>query len=102
MRLFILGNGFDKAHGLPTGYDDFRDYLELHNPGFLIEFEKIHNYYPVEEERLSPVALEERKNSIKETLWQNFELNLSKFDMETILDESARCRSERYNGCPLE
>lgn len=92
MRLFVLGNGFDKAHGLPTGYDDFRDYLEIHNPGFLIEFEKIHNHYPVEEERLSPVALEKRKNSIKETLWQNFELNLSKFDMETILDESESLR----------
>lgn len=27
MRLFIVGNGFDKDHGLPTGYDSFRKYL---------------------------------------------------------------------------
>ncbi|HDR3908604.1 MULTISPECIES: bacteriophage abortive infection AbiH family protein [Bacillus cereus group] len=26
-KLFILGNGFDRAHGLPTSYEDFRKYL---------------------------------------------------------------------------
>ncbi|WP_278962843.1 bacteriophage abortive infection AbiH family protein [Mitsuokella multacida] len=26
-QLFIIGNGFDKAHGLPTGYEDFYRYL---------------------------------------------------------------------------
>ena len=26
--LFLIGNGFDKVHGLPTGYNDFRDYVE--------------------------------------------------------------------------
>lgn len=26
--LFLIGNGFDKAHGLPTGYNDFRDYVK--------------------------------------------------------------------------
>ena len=28
MRLFIIGNGFDVAHQLPTSYDNFRKYLE--------------------------------------------------------------------------
>ena len=27
MALYILGNGFDLAHGLKTRYSDFRDYL---------------------------------------------------------------------------
>lgn len=27
-NLFIIGNGFDLAHGLPTSYADFRKYLE--------------------------------------------------------------------------
>ncbi len=22
-RIILIGNGFDKAHGLPTGYEDF-------------------------------------------------------------------------------
>lgn len=26
-KLFIIGNGFDRAHGLATSYDDFRQYL---------------------------------------------------------------------------
>ena len=27
-RLFIVGNGFDVAHGLPTKYRDFKFYLK--------------------------------------------------------------------------
>lgn len=27
MRLFVIGNGFDRAHKLPTSYEDFRQYL---------------------------------------------------------------------------
>ena len=26
-KLFVIGNGFDSAHGLPTSYDEFRQYL---------------------------------------------------------------------------
>ncbi|MCG8839007.1 hypothetical protein G1K37_11685, partial [Tenacibaculum dicentrarchi] len=26
-RIIIIGNGFDKAHNLPTGYGDFMNYL---------------------------------------------------------------------------
>lgn len=26
-KLFVIGNGFDRAHGLPTSYDDFRKFL---------------------------------------------------------------------------
>lgn len=31
MRLVIIGNGFDRSINLPTGYDDFREYLEANN-----------------------------------------------------------------------
>ena len=31
MNLFIIGNGFDLAHGLKTGYTDFKEYLGEHN-----------------------------------------------------------------------
>ena len=27
-KLFIIGNGFDRAHGLRTGYEDFHKYLK--------------------------------------------------------------------------
>ena len=28
MKLYILGNGFDVAHGLPTKYLDFENYVK--------------------------------------------------------------------------
>lgn len=31
-RFYIIGNGFDLHHGLPTGLNDFRKYLKSHNP----------------------------------------------------------------------
>lgn len=26
-RFFVIGNGFDRHHGMPTGFNDFRDYV---------------------------------------------------------------------------
>lgn len=31
-NLFVLGNGFDLAHGLKTSYNDFRDFFQLKHP----------------------------------------------------------------------
>ena len=39
MKLFIIGNGFDKGHGLNTSYWDFRTYLKNMYPEFLYAFE---------------------------------------------------------------
>ena len=39
MKLYIIGNGFDIAHKLPTNYWDFRKYLEYVDYGFLNAFE---------------------------------------------------------------
>ena len=40
MKLYIIGNGFDRAHHLPTRYWDFRTYLAQHYPDFLSLFEE--------------------------------------------------------------
>lgn len=37
-KLFIIGNGFDIAHGLPTRYSDFQDYLMENYPGASDEY----------------------------------------------------------------
>ena len=37
-RLFILGNGFDKAHGIACDYSDFGHYLEENNWSFYENF----------------------------------------------------------------
>lgn len=46
MKLFIIGNGFDIGHGLPTHYWDFRTYLENRDPSFLTAFEEHYDIYP--------------------------------------------------------
>lgn len=64
MRLFIVGNGFDRAHDLPTSYWDFRTFLETNYPDFLESFEQ--HYYIVSNDS------EEFKRNL---LWNDFETN---------------------------
>ena len=49
MDLFIIGNGFDLAHGLKTTYSDFRTFLEINDPGYLHRFEELFNEYRYEQ-----------------------------------------------------
>ena len=41
MKLFIIGNGFDKGHGLNTSYWDFRTYLKNMYPEFCMRLKAI-------------------------------------------------------------
>ena len=47
-RMLIVGNGFDLEHGLKTAYWNFREYLEENHLDFLIAFEKMYNFYPID------------------------------------------------------
>lgn len=58
-RLFVIGNGFDRAHDLPTSYEDFREYVEKID---IIFYESISRYIPEEE------------------LWSDFEFALGELD----------------------
>ena len=44
--LFVIGNGFDRAHGLKTSYWDFRKYLEKYAEYFLVQMEKMYSIAP--------------------------------------------------------
>ena len=46
MKLYIIGNGFDLAHELPTSYWDFRSFLKLAPPAFLEAIEEHYDLYP--------------------------------------------------------
>ena len=48
MNILVLGNGFDLAHGLPTSYKDFLDYLSVIE--FLCDEHNKHQSYPNEKE----------------------------------------------------
>ena len=47
--LYIIGNGFDIAHGIPTTYWRFREYLEKVNLEFLLTFEQLYDIEPLDD-----------------------------------------------------
>lgn len=77
MDLFIIGNGFDIAHGLPSKYDNFREYLDQEYWDFLIELEKLYDCKP------------NGKKWSKEWLWQDFEKNLSAINDTAVIEWGA-------------
>ena len=44
-KLFIIGNGFDIAHDLPTRYSDFRAYLKKQYPNAIIQDDTVPEEY---------------------------------------------------------
>lgn len=94
-NLFILGNGFDLAHGLPTSYEDFRKYLyeeydissEI-RPGIHIETKTLPDGDEVFDEK---EAVEFLVTLISETelngdQWSDLENSMGKFDFEDYLE----------------
>ena len=67
-RLVIIGNGFDRAHNLPTSYYDFKEYLRIYAREF---YEAICKYIPEEE------------------LWFQFEMALGELDKYQVQEENA-------------
>ncbi|MBB4231014.1 bacteriophage abortive infection AbiH family protein [Rhizobium mongolense] len=65
-RLFIIGNGFDLAHGIPSSYSDFGRYLEVVDPT-VSRF--IREYLYVDED-----------------FWSCFEERLGSFDSENVIE----------------
>lgn len=47
-ELYIIGNGFDKKHGLKTFYWNFREYLEKYEEDFLFQMERMYDFAPFE------------------------------------------------------
>lgn len=69
-QLYIIGNGFDIHHGIPSRYSNYRDWLE-ENDAVLIE--RLRNYYDVDDKEW----------------WNQFELELGHPDMADYIDETA-------------
>lgn len=66
MKLYILGNGFDLKHGLPTRYSDFADFCKIKDPNL---YELINQTFP---------------NITTNSLWSNFEEGLGTPDSSAI------------------
>lgn len=87
MKLFIIGNGFDKAHGLPTSYWDFRTFLENRYPDFLYTFEELYYIYPN-----SDIAAKYK------LLWNELETNLANIDENVIVEQAVSIDMDLESG----
>lgn len=69
-KLYIIGNGFDKYHNLPTGYDCFHKFVLDNHPDLEDYFDE---YFQL------------RTN--KYCLWSDFESDLGTFNWKSFFDE---------------
>lgn len=65
-RLYLIGNGFDLFHGLPTSYPDFKDFVFDHAP---------HIY------RAASRYLDAKED------WSDLEESLASFDTESVIQD---------------
>lgn len=64
-KLYIIGNGFDLYHGIPSGYWNFREYVELVDNDL---YEELNTYFNPDD------------------LWSDFESTLEHLDTDEIVD----------------
>lgn len=80
-ELYIIGNGFDKEHGLKTSYWNFREYLEKYEEDFLVQMERMYDFAPFERKdhrnRKNKQCQKWRDDALYQYLWQSFEFDLS-------------------------
>lgn len=81
MRINIIGNGFDLYHGLPSSYYFFACYLINCDNEFYEEFCKAYDspYCEI-------ISHDEYKYIITNSLWSDFERNLSEVDEFFVVD----------------
>lgn len=77
-RLYIIGNGFDRYHGIPSDYRDFAAYLRDADP----------STFRIAEEFL-PVGGDE---------WADFEQRLAEFDEDQAIDYAGQFHSDERHG----
>lgn len=73
--LYIIGNGFDIAHGLDTHYWKLREFIEEKDPDFLRQFEELYNIQPLDDTEYgySEEAQKRWNNAVNHDLWSEFE-----------------------------
>lgn len=70
-KLYVIGNGFDKHHGQPCGYADFRAWLQVNRPDVHRELIRLYG-------------------ESDSDLWSDFEKGLSCFDLDNYPDDVKR------------
>lgn len=65
--LYVIGNGFDLWHGIPSKYSDFRDFVRLNDTTL---FDRMEDYLPMEED------------------WSDLEAALADLDVDFLLENN--------------
>jgi Bacteriophage abortive infection AbiH len=79
-NLYIVGNGFDRYHGLDTRYQSFAFFLKQY---YSEVYDLLIQYFPLPD--LDP----NNGASFSDPLWNDFENALAKLDFETVLDDNS-------------
>lgn len=66
-NLYIIGNGFDKHHEIPSGYWDFHEWLIEKDPELVEQIDDLYGY--------------------SDDLWGNFEVELGNLDIPSVASE---------------
>jgi hypothetical protein len=95
--LFIIGNGFDLAHGLPTTYEDFHQYLirrypEAEDLNVTFDISSIHTPDGGElydESEVASFLIKVISEAEEYGQWSDFEASLGRLNLEEYLAEMA-------------
>lgn len=68
-KLYIIGNGFDIHHGIPSSYSKYREWLENNNPEL---YDRLRDYYDVDDDEW----------------WWQFEQSLGSPDMSDYIEQT--------------
>lgn len=88
--LYIIGNGFDLAHGLSTSYWKFREYLEREHQEFLYEFEHLYDIGHIDfsDPRVSDSTIAKWEDAVGNKLWSDFEYQIGRPNIDEMLGAS--------------
>lgn len=88
--MYIVGNGFDIAHGLNTGYWELRKYIEERDSYFLRAFEELYDIQPLDDTEpwYTRNAQEKWNKSVNHSLWSAFEKFIGNPNTTEMLEQS--------------
>lgn len=75
MNILVIGNGFDLAHGLPTKYGDFLEFVDTVEEYYLKKRKNLKNDCKIEkylEKGIKPEILEELVNCVQGNMWLDY------------------------------
>ena len=107
MSLFIIGNGFDAAHGVKSSYKYFKEYMNEYETSVFVENNTELNfcYRNIGLEGYHEVKVQDGLDVVKMAIdeaspdaeWSQFEKTLGELDFESVLEDN-----EGIDGCEVE